>query len=87
MKILCYQINHKQKGKELLGLKELKNDGGINDNPPIIQMQDFLLHHLVILESLSFHLTFIAPIDFVNRDSLTKQPYQELSNQPELHTK
>jgi hypothetical protein len=50
-------------------------------------MQDFLLHHLVILESLSFHLTFIAPIDFVNRDSLTKQPYQELSNQPELHTK
>ena len=65
MKILSYQINHKQKGKEVLGLKELKSDGGINGNPPIIQMRDYLSHHLVIPESLSFHLTFITPIELL----------------------
>jgi hypothetical protein len=50
-------------------------------------MQDYLSHHLTFLESLSFHLTFVTPIDFVNQDSLTKQSYQELSNQLELRTK
>jgi hypothetical protein len=31
-----------EKGKELIGSKELTNDEEINGNPPIIQMQDYL---------------------------------------------